>query len=159
MRRFLRAVPRQLLPAIRFPATAPRQLTRNEALEQSIQWSNDSRHVFFQVDNGSVEGKYSDSQTRLYWVDADTGAVQRWAADFSGQVAHYAVAPDGGVLATGRLGTEVRCIPSPSPEPHFQQSGCRHLRTGDAAAHSARVAFVHSDLGKPAEVYLADSAG
>ena len=29
----------------------------------------------------------------------------------------------------------------------------------DAAAHSSRVAFVHSALGKPAEVYLADSAG
>ena len=44
---------------------------------------NDSRHILFQVDNGSVEGKYRDTQTRLYWVDADSGEVQRWAADFS----------------------------------------------------------------------------
>ncbi len=77
----------------------PHQLTHNEAIEQAIHWSNDSRHVFFQVDYGSVEGKYRDTQTRLYWVDADTGEVQRWATDFYGQVAHYTVAPDGGVLA------------------------------------------------------------
>jgi len=89
---------------------SPRQLTHNEAIEQDIHWSNDSRHVFFQVDSGSVEGKYRDTQTRLYWVDADRGEVQRWAADFAGQVAHYSVASDGSVLATARLGTEVQFI-------------------------------------------------
>ena len=139
---------------------SPRQLTRNEALEQSIEWSTDSRHVFFQVDNGSVEGRYSNSQTRLYWVNADNGAVQRWAADFSGQVSHYGAASDGGALATGRLGTEVQVYSQSSPDSAFS------LRSGvvgtyeliTPAAHSARIAFVHSSLEKPAEVYLADSA-
>ena len=153
--------PGNLSPGNPFPGNpSPRQLTRNEALEQSIQWSNDSRHVFFQVDNGSVEGKYSNSQTRLYWVNADTGAVQRWAADFSGQVTHYGVVPDGGALATGRLGTEVQVYSQSSPDSPFSlQSGAvgtYELIT--SAAHSERVAFVHSTLGKPAEVYLADSA-
>ena len=68
------------------PDQAPRQVTHNEALEQAIRWDNDSRHILFQVDSGSVEGKYQDTQTRLYWVDADSGDVQRWAAEFSGQV-------------------------------------------------------------------------
>jgi Tol biopolymer transport system component len=71
------------------PERPPHQLTHNEAIEQDIHWGKDSRHIFFQVDYGSVEGKYKDTQTRLYWVDADTGEVQRWAADFTGQVAHY----------------------------------------------------------------------
>ncbi len=139
---------------------SPRQLTHNEAIERDIHWSNDSRHVFFQVDSGSVEGKYRDTQTRLYWVDADRGEVQRWAADFAGQVAHYSVASDGSVLATARLGTEVQLYSQLRPAEIFSEQpglpGTYELV--DAAANSRRVAFVHSSLGNPAEVYLADSA-
>jgi len=139
---------------------SPRQLTHNEAIERDIHWSNDSRHVFFQVDSGSVEGKYRDTQTRLYWVDADRGEVQRWAADFAGQVAHYSVASDGSVLATARLGTEVQLYSQLRPAEIFSEQpglpGTYELV--DAAASSRRVAFVHSSLGNPAEVYLADSA-
>jgi dipeptidyl aminopeptidase/acylaminoacyl peptidase len=142
------------------PDRAPRQLTRNEAIEQDIRWSTDSRHVFFQVDYGSVEGKYSDSQTRLYWVDADGGEVQRWAADFTGQVAGYAVAGDGSVLATGCLGTEVQVYGQPGPAAAFS---AQHGRPGTyrniaVAARSQRLAFVYSTLDKPPEVYLAESA-
>jgi dipeptidyl aminopeptidase/acylaminoacyl peptidase len=125
-----------------------------------MRWSNDNRHVYFQVDYGSVEGKYSDTQTRLYWADADTGEVQRWAANFTGQVAHYAVAPDGGVIAAARLGTEVQVYAQAKPAAAFSEQpgspGTYELVT--SAAHSPRVAFVHSALGKPAEVYLAESA-
>ncbi len=35
---------------------------------------------------GSVEGKYKDTQTRLYWVDAENNQVQRWASDFGGAI-------------------------------------------------------------------------
>jgi dipeptidyl aminopeptidase/acylaminoacyl peptidase len=139
----------------------PRLLTHNEAIEQDIRWSSDSRHVLFQVDNGSVEGKYRDTQTRLYSVDADSGEVQRWAAAFAGQVAHYAGASDGSVLAAARLGTEVQIYSQAKPGAAFSAQiglpGTYELV--DAAAHSGRVAFVHSDLGKPAEVYWADGAG
>jgi dipeptidyl aminopeptidase/acylaminoacyl peptidase len=142
-------------------AQPPRRLTHNEAIEQTIGWSNDSRHILFQVDNGSVEGKYRDTQTRLYWVDADSGEVRRWAADFSGQVAAYAVASDGSVLAAARLGTEVQIYAQLKPGAAFSgQPGLPGTyELIDAAAHSARVAFVHSALGEPAEVYWADGAG
>jgi dipeptidyl aminopeptidase/acylaminoacyl peptidase len=144
-----------------FTAQPPRQLTHNEALEEDIHWSQDSHHVFFRVDSGSVEGRYRDTQARLYWVDADGGEARRWAADFAGQVAHYAVASDGGVLAAARLGTEVQLYSQPKPGAAFsEQSGLPGTyELVDTAAHSRRVAFVHSDLGKPAEVYLAESAG
>ncbi len=139
-------------------ADAPRQVTHNEAIEQDICWARDSRHVFFQVDSGSVEGKYKDTQTRLYWADADNGEVQRWAADFTGQAAHYDVASDGSVLASGRLGTEVQPYSQSKPGTAFSQQrawpGTYEQVT--AAARSARIAFVHSTLGRPAEVYLAD---
>jgi dipeptidyl aminopeptidase/acylaminoacyl peptidase len=143
------------------PNQLPHRVTHNEAIEQNIRWSNDSRHVLFQVDNGSVEGKYRDTQTRLYWVDADNGEVQRWAADFDGQVAHYAVASDGSVLAAARLGTEVQLYSQSKPSaPISGQSGLPGTyELVDVAAHSARVAFVHSALGEPAEVYLADGSG
>jgi dipeptidyl aminopeptidase/acylaminoacyl peptidase len=143
------------------PNQLPHRVTHNEAIEQNIRWSNDSRHVLFQVDNGSVEGKYRDTQTRLYWVDADNGEVQRWAADFDGQVAHYAVPSDGSVLAAARLGTEVQLYSQSKPSaPISGQSGLPGTyELVDVAAHSARVAFVHSALGEPAEVYLADGSG
>lgn len=139
--------------------TPPKQLTHNEAVEQSLAWAKDNKHVFFQVDVGSVEGKYKDTQTRLYWVDADSTEVQRWASDFGGPVTHYTVASDGSVLAGGRLGTEVQVYAQST------NAGAFSKRTGWAgtyeeiatATHSPRIAFVHSTLEKPTEVYLADS--
>jgi dipeptidyl aminopeptidase/acylaminoacyl peptidase len=142
------------------PDRPPRQLTRNEAIEQAIHWGADSRHVFFEVDYGSVEGKYSDSQTRLYWVNADSGEVQRWASGFTGQVTNYAVEPDGSVLAGGRVGTEVQVYGQPKPGAAFsaQPGWPGTYEKITVAAHSPRVAFVHSTLDKPAEVYVAESA-
>ena len=142
------------------PAQPPRQLTHNEAVEQDIHWAADGRHVFFQVDLGSVEGKYKDTQTRLYWVDAQTNEVQRWAADFGGQVTHYAIAADGTVLAGGRLGTEVQMYSQAKPgAPFAKQTGWPGTYEIPAAAHhSARVAFVYSSLDRPTEVLIADSA-
>src|SRR5256884_3185699 len=92
-----------------------RQLTHNQAVEDDINWSNDSKHIFFQVGIGSVEGKYIDTQRRLSWVDADSGAVQRWASDFGGEVSRYTLKPNGGVFATGILGTEVQMYSQAQP--------------------------------------------
>jgi len=139
--------------------TTPKQLTHNEAVEQSIAWAKDNRHLFFQVDVGSVEGKYKDTQTRLYWVDADTTAVERWAADFGGPVTHYAVGGDGEVIANGRLGTEVQTYSQSKPSAAFsKQTGWNGTYELTATAErSPRVAFVYSTLEKPTEVYIADN--
>ena len=138
----------------------PRQLTRNEAVEESIEWANDSKHVFFQVDVGSVEGKYKDTQKRLYWVDFDSSEVQRWAGDFGGAMNAYAVIGNGGVLATGRLGTEVQIYSQRGSSERFQKkdgwAGTYDRVAG--AGNSTRLALVYSSLGKPTEVYLAESA-
>jgi acylaminoacyl-peptidase len=138
----------------------PRQLTKNEAVEQDILWAKDGRHLFFGVDLGSVEGKYKDTQTRLYWVDSQTGEVQRWASDFGGPVNHYTVTPDGSALACGRLGTEVQLYAQPKLASPFtkQTNWSGSYEIVDAAAHSPRIAFVYSALEKPIEVYWADSA-
>jgi dipeptidyl aminopeptidase/acylaminoacyl peptidase len=36
---------------------APRQITHNQAQEQSLHWAKDGKHIFFEVQYGSVEGK------------------------------------------------------------------------------------------------------
>jgi dipeptidyl aminopeptidase/acylaminoacyl peptidase len=137
----------------------PRQITHNQAEEQFLHWAKDSKHVFFQVQYGSVEGEYKDTQIRLYWVDADTGETQRWAGDFDGAIYEYAVASDGGVVAAGRMGTEQQLYSAAKvsgPLPHAPGwSGTYEKVT--MAEHSPRIAFVHSALEKPNEVYIAES--
>jgi len=142
------------------PDRPARQLTRNQAVEDDIEWTNDNKHIFFQVGLGSAEGKYIDTQRRLYWLDADSGTVQRWAADFGGEVSRYALKPNGGVFATGTLGTEVQMYSQSQPSASFSpQSGWSGTYERLAAAsHSPRVAFTYSSLEKPTEVYLAESA-
>lgn len=141
------------------PDRPPRQVTHNEAIEETLQWANDNRHIYFRVDLGSIEGKYKDTQTRLYWVDADSGEVQRWAADFGGAVTRYAVAPDGSVLANGLLGTETQVYSQSKLAAGFmKQAGWAGAYERIAPAlHSPRLAFLYSALDKPTEVYLAES--
>src|SRR5579863_5390534 len=138
--------------------SAPRQITHNEAVEQNIKWSRDSRHIFFSIEVGSVEGKYLDTQPRLYWVDANSGEIQRWARDFTGAIVHYAVT-DNGILATARLETEVQIYAESGPSaPFIQQSGW--AGTYDLisiAEHSSKIAALYSAIDKPEEVYLASS--
>ena len=138
-----------------------RQLTHNQAVEDDINWSNDSKHIFFQVGIGSVEGKYIDTQRRLYWADADSGAVQRWASDFGGEVSRYTLKPNGGVFATGILGTEVQMYSQAQPSASCsRQTGWSGTYERLASAdHSPRIAFTYSSLEKPTEVYLAESVG
>ena len=137
----------------------PKQLTHNEAFEQDLTWSNDNRHVFFAVQQGSVEGKYRDYQERLYWVDADTGDVQRWAADFEGSVGRHTLLTDGHILSAARLGTEVQLYSQENPKSAFQKHAgwAGTYASISTARNSPRIAFVHSALGRPMEVYVADS--
>ena len=141
------------------PENAPRQLTRNEALEDNLTWAPDSRHVFFNVTLGSLEGKYVDTQDRLYSIDADSAQVERWAAKFNGSVGRHAVLPSGTVVAAARLGTEVQFYAQFAPDSAFTKlpSWPGAYNTISAAKNSPRVAFVYSSLQRPMEVYLADS--
>ncbi len=139
------------------PDQSPRQLTRNNAGEQDLHWTSDSKHIFFEVEYGSVEGKYQDTQTRLYWVDADTGQVERWGKDFQGSFTQYAPQADGGVVATARVGTEVQVYRQAKVSDTFTKiPGWEGTYEGIATSlRSQRIAFIHSSLQKPMEVYSA----
>ena len=136
---------------------SPRQLTRNNAGEQDLHWTSDSKHIFFEVEYGSVEGRYQDTQTRLYWVDADTGQVERWGKDFQGSFTQYAPLADGGVVATARVGTEVQVYRQAKVSDTFTKiPGWEGTYEGIATSlRSQRIAFIHSSLQKPMEVYSA----
>src|SRR6266852_5589728 len=98
---------------------APIRLTHNEAVELNLEWASDNRHLFFQVNLGSLERKYEDPQPRLYWVDTgDTSGkneIQRMFADYPGEVVRYTPLPDGSVLCACRIGTEVQLVSQANP--------------------------------------------
>ena len=139
--------------------TEPHRLTHNEASETSLRWANDNRHIFFSVQVGDVTGPYRDLQPHLYWIDSESSAIEQWSKDFVGPVEHYAVTADN-VLTSARLGTEVQMysVTKPVESLHRLTNWPGTYESISSAAHSPRVAFVYTAQGKPAEVYLADSA-
>ena len=136
----------------------PRRITHNQGVETRLRWANDGRHIFFSVEVGDVAGPYRDLQPHLYWVDADSGAVEQWSKDFIGPVEHHAVAADS-VLAAARLGTEVQLysVTKPSESLHRLSNWQGTYRAVSSSVHSPRAAFVYSSLTRPEEIYLADS--
>lgn len=133
----------------------PRKLVQRPAVLDNLQWTPDSRHIFFSFVNGSVEGSYQDAQPRVYWVDAvsPSARITRWAK-FPGAVTGYAVTPEGGLLVTGRMGTEVQVYREDSHLFVMQPGRAGTYERISAAARATRVAFVHSTLTEPPEVYL-----
>jgi dipeptidyl aminopeptidase/acylaminoacyl peptidase len=137
---------------------APRQLTHNQAVETHPRWASDSRHIFFTVEVGDVTGPYRDLQPHLYWVDSETGTVEQWNKDFTGEIASYGTYGNGAVV-TARLGTEVQMYGADKPpDPLRKFDGWPGTYENPSTGlHSLRVAFVYSSLTRPSEVYLADA--
>jgi dipeptidyl aminopeptidase/acylaminoacyl peptidase len=136
----------------------PRRVTKNEGVEAQPRWANDSRHVFFTIEEGDVSGPYRDLQPHLYWVDVDSGQIEQWGKDFIGPVERYAVVKDA-VLASARIGTEVAMYSGAKPAESLHKLNAwpgTYARIA-TAANSPKFAFTYSSLGKPDEVYVADS--
>ena len=154
----------------KFKATEakPTRLTHNEAAELNPEWSTDNRHLFFQVNLGSLERKYEDPQPRLYWIDAGAALDKkqedvkpdRWFASYPGEIVRYTPLPDGSVLAAGRLGTEVHLITQANPEAAImkREGWAGTYESPSAAAQAPRIAFAYSSTIKPTEIYIADGA-
>jgi dipeptidyl aminopeptidase/acylaminoacyl peptidase len=144
----------------------PVRLTQNEAVELNLEWAPDSRHLFFQVNLGSLERKYEDPQPRLYWVDTDVASdktlekkeVERWFADFPGEVVHYASLADGSVLCACRLGTEVQFVSQANPKAALvkREGWPGTYETPAVAKQGSRIAFAFSTTVRPTELYIAD---
>jgi dipeptidyl aminopeptidase/acylaminoacyl peptidase len=141
------------------PAT-PRRLTNNSAIETELRWAGDNRHIFFQASEGSVESqKYADTQNRIYWIDATSGAIQRWAASYDGHLSEYATLPDGSLLSAGMLGTQTQLYTLINNTASAKQVSTWPGTYADIniAASSPRIVFAYSRVNKPLELYLAES--
>ena len=84
--------------------------------------------IFFSFLNGSVEGEYQDAQPRVYWVDANSSSRAAHAlGQFPGRGHRLCRDAEGGLLITGRTGTEVQVY---REEPHIfvkQPGAARHI--------------------------------
>lgn len=89
---------------------APRQITRNQAVESNLRWSPDGKWIHFAVAAaaGSLDGKYRDVQGRLYRLDPISGTIERLGAAFDGSLDQYVLLPDGREIALGLKGTETQ---------------------------------------------------
>jgi dipeptidyl aminopeptidase/acylaminoacyl peptidase len=139
----------------------PRQLTHNDGIESELRWSPDSRWLHFTVQAaaGSLEGKYSDVQGRLYRMEIPTSKIERLGAAFDGSWDVFALLPDGRELALGIKGTESQLYliegdkATKLPGRPGTYAG---LDAGPASAHNAGAILVrHSAINQPAQVYLA----
>jgi dipeptidyl aminopeptidase/acylaminoacyl peptidase len=133
------------------------RLTNNQAVETRIDWSPDSHWLHFEVQAafGSFDGKYRDLQGKLYRIDPSSGKVQQLAASSDVSFEHFALLPDGRVLALGLKGTET--------QPYFIEGdiatklpALAGTYTGiQSALSSSSVIFRRSSINEPEQVYIA----
>lgn len=136
----------------------PRRVTKNQGVEAQPRWASDSRHIFFTIEVGDVSGPYRDLQPHLYWVDVESGQIEQWAKDFIGPVERFDATKDGS-LSSVRIGTEVAMYSAAkaSESLHKLKAWPGTYARISTATHSPKFAFTYSSLGKPEEIYLADS--
>jgi dipeptidyl aminopeptidase/acylaminoacyl peptidase len=135
---------------------AVRQLTHNEALEAHLRWSPDGKRLHFMVPpgSGSLEGKYSDIQGRLYRVDPESGKVERLGTDFDGSFDQFTLLPDGREIALGQKGveTQVYLIEGSKVTKLPGQAG---TYAGLESVHGSQAILVrHSTINDPPQVFL-----
>jgi dipeptidyl aminopeptidase/acylaminoacyl peptidase len=142
---------------------APRQLTHNQAYEQELRWSRDSRTLYFTVPaaSGSAERPYEDVQGRLYAMDPATGTIARLGSEFDGSWEGYAVTANG-LLARGMKSTETQMYRVSATAGNNDSSKLAGVAGSYAsfvtAKNTPRLLFVHSAIDEPGEVYVAQDA-
>jgi dipeptidyl aminopeptidase/acylaminoacyl peptidase len=135
---------------------APRQVTRNAAMESNLRWSHDGRWLHFSVNaaNGSIDGKYRDMQGRLFRLDPSSGKIERLGASFEGSLDQYTLLADGRELALGLKGAEAQ-IYLIDGEKATKLPGIAGTYAGLEPAHTANALLVRfSTVKDPQQVYL-----
>ncbi len=135
----------------------PRQITHNDALESGLRWSADSRSICFlvQAAAGSLEGKYTDVQGRLYRVDPATGKVERLGGDFDGSFDQFTLLPDGREIATGLKGVETQLYLVQGEKATKLPGVPGSYDDVEASLKSNAIVMRQSDINKPTQVYMA----
>jgi dipeptidyl aminopeptidase/acylaminoacyl peptidase len=134
-----------------------RQLTHNQATESGLRWSGDSRSLYFvvQAAAGSLEGKYTDIQGRLYRMDAASGKIERLGKAFDGSFEEFTLLPDGREIAQALKGTDSQLY-LVDGDNATKLSGAAGSYTGlDAGRGSNAILVRHSAINEPEQAYLA----
>lgn len=138
----------------------PRQLTHNQATESGLKWSPDGKQLYFNVRAaaGSLEGKYTDVQGRLYTIDPQSGHLERLGADFTGSLEDFTVVDDGSVIVVGLTGTQQQLYKVNGNKTEALK-GVAGTYTGiDAATHAHAWLALHSTITDPTQVFLVSDA-
>ncbi|HEY3928334.1 MAG TPA: S9 family peptidase [Candidatus Koribacter sp.] len=137
----------------------PQRITNNSAIETELRWAPDNRHIFFQSSEGSVDSaKYADTQNRIYWIDANTGQVERWSPSFDRHLAEYSPLKGGSLLTAAMVGTEVQLytVADAQSEPKKISPWPGSYAQINTTPGSSRVVFAYSRVNKPVELYVAE---
>ncbi|MHB1960432.1 MAG: TolB family protein, partial [Acidobacteriaceae bacterium] len=139
----------------------PRQLTHNQAYEEGLHWSRDSKTLYFTVPAaaGSAEQAYQDVQGRLYGLDISTRKLNRVGGDYAGSWEGYSIRSDGSLLGRGMSGLQTQIYSVDGAKASKLAGVAGSYGKMHTALHSSRLLFTHSAIDEPTEVYLAqDSA-
>ena len=134
-----------------------RQITHNQAMESLLHWSADSRWIYFlvQAAAGSLEGKYTDVQGRLYKMDAAGGKIERLGSGFGGSFEQFTLLADGRQIAEGLKGTERQLYLVDGDKATKLAGVAGTYASVDAARGSNAILVRQSSLNRPEQVYLA----
>ncbi|CAF3839108.1 unnamed protein product [Rotaria sp. Silwood1] len=139
------------------------RLTNNQAIERNLKYFNNDFILFTVTGEGSIEGEYRDTQGRLYSLNVIDGGIHRWANQFTGSITNYALLEHGqqDVIILGQLNTEVQVYTQQSPtSPLIKQTGWNgtyEKLVTTYVGNLSRIAFIHSSLDTPQEVYFVNS--
>lgn len=135
----------------------PRQITHNDALESGLRWSADSRSIYFMVQAaaGSLEGKYTDVQGRLYRMNPADGKAERLGSAFDGSFDQFTLLPDGREIATGLKGLETQLYLVDGDKATKLPGLPGSYDDVEAGLKSNAIVVRHSTINQPTQVYLA----
>ncbi|MHB1795009.1 MAG: S9 family peptidase [Acidobacteriaceae bacterium] len=141
-------------------AATPRQLTHNQAYEESLHWGRDSKTLYFSVPAaaGSAEQAYQDVQGRLYGLDISTGKLRRLGGDYAGSWKGYSIQSDGSLLGRGMSGLQTQIYGVNGAKASKLAGVEGSYGKVHTALHSPRLLFTHSAIDEPTEVYLAEDS-
>lgn len=139
---------------------APHPLTHNQALEDNLHWTADSRALHFIVHaaGGSLSGPYRDVQGRLYRMDIASGSITRLGADFPGSWENYDLLADGSLVALGLRGTEQHLYRVSGTHAALLSSGQGSVASVAVPSRSHALVFERSAINVPTQVYFAADA-
>jgi dipeptidyl aminopeptidase/acylaminoacyl peptidase len=132
------------------------QLMHTKALAGQLHMAHDGKGIYFRT-NSDIPGPYGDFSGRVYYEPLTGGMPTRFAPSYTGAITGFALAPQGGVVASGQYRVEVplyNLTPKGQTELPSRPGEYQNL---SIARTSPRAAFVYSTLTTPTEVYLADN--